>query len=72
MNIVIGSGNNRQVFEVVTGKEMKALAKNNGVEHAKIVGNLKALVRRQPLKRMTEAAFKKLQEKNTAKRFGKA
>ena len=48
MDIIIGSGNNRQKLEVATGAQMKALAKTDPIEHTKIVGNLKALVRAQP------------------------
>ena len=48
MDIIIGSGNNRQKIEVATGATMKALAKADPIEHTKIVGNLKALVRAQP------------------------
>ena len=48
MDIIIGSGKNRQKFVVATGAAMKDLAKKNPIEHAKIIGNLKAFVRRQP------------------------
>lgn len=72
MHIIIGSGNRRQSFEITTGKPMKALAKSDGVEHAKIVGNLKALVRRQPAKTFTKEAFAKMQEKNERKRSAAA
>lgn len=68
MNIVLGSGNNRKSFEIATGRQMKELAKTNGVEHAKILGNLKALMRRQPAVRMTEAAYNRLKAKNASKR----
>lgn len=68
MHIVLGSGNNRQVFEVATGREMKAMAKTNPIEHAKIVGNLKALVRRQPTKKFTKEAFEAMKAKNAQKR----
>lgn len=68
MNIVLGSGNNRQVFEIATGKGMKAMAKESPIEHTKIVGNLKALVRRQPVRSFTKAAHAKMQAKNAAKR----
>ena len=68
MDIIIGSGNARQKFEITTGREMKAMAKTNPIEHVKIVGNLKALVRRQPVKTFTKAAFAKMKAKNEAKR----
>lgn len=48
MDIILGSGNSRQKFTVATGQALKALAKENPIEHTKIMGNLKALVRRQP------------------------
>ena len=49
MNIVIGRGNNRmEIKDVATGREMRALAKSDPIEHTKRLGNLKALVRRQP------------------------
>lgn len=47
MDIIIGRGNSRAKFVIATGREMKALAKTNPIEHTKIVGNLKALVRQQ-------------------------
>ena len=68
MHIIIGSGNNRQSFEIATGATMKALAKTNPIEHTKIVGNLKALVRRQPARTFTKAAFAKMKAKNAEKR----
>jgi hypothetical protein len=48
MDIIIGRGNSRAKFEVATGQQMKALAKTDPIEHTKILGNLKALVRAQP------------------------
>lgn len=68
MDIIIGSGNKRMVFPLATGEGMEYLAKTNPVEHVKIVGNLKALVRRQPKVAMTEAAFARLKAKNENKR----
>ena len=72
MHIVLGSGNNRQSFEVATGRPMKEMAKTNPVEHTKIVGNLKALVRRQPVNTFTKAAFAKMKAKNAEKRRERA
>ena len=61
MDITIGSGNNRRVFTVATGAAMKALARENPIEHTKITGNLKALVRRQERVRVKGKVAKALQ-----------
>lgn len=45
MDIIIGSGKNRQKYSIPTGQALKALAKENPIEHVKIVGNVKGLVR---------------------------
>ena len=45
MDIVIGSGSRRQKFVVPSGSVLKALAKSDPIEHVKIVGNVKGLVR---------------------------
>lgn len=46
MDIIIGSGNKRQKFTVPTGQPLKQLAKTDPIEHVKIVGNVKGLVRK--------------------------
>ena len=46
MDIIIGSGSNRQKFTIATGEEWRKLAKQNPVEHAKIRDNIMALVRK--------------------------
>jgi len=52
MDIIIGSGNKRQKYVLATGDHMKAMAKASPIEHTKIMGNMKALVRQQPLIRV--------------------
>lgn len=47
MNIVLGRGNNRRVFQAPTGAPFRQMLKDNPVEAAKIKGNLMALVRQQ-------------------------
>jgi hypothetical protein len=68
VKLIIGRGNSRQVLTMPTAREVREMAKSNAVEHAKIKGNLLALVRRQPKVRMTERAFALLKVKNEAKR----
>ena len=51
MDIIIGSGSRRQKFVVPSGMALKSLAKSDPIEHVKIVGNLKALVRTHTKKR---------------------
>lgn len=50
MDIVIGRGNSRMKFVIPTGQQLKAVAKTNPIEHVKIIGNVKALVREHTTK----------------------
>lgn len=63
MQITIGRGNNRQSLEIATGRQMKAMAKTNPIEHVKIVGNLKALVRNQPKVHVSPSVLRRMKAK---------
>lgn len=46
MDIILGSGNNRQRFTVATGYSMRKMEKEQPVEYVKLTGNITALARR--------------------------
>ncbi len=50
MILILGSGNNRQTFDLPSGREYRDLKKNKPVEAVKITGNIMGLVRRNAKK----------------------
>jgi hypothetical protein len=46
MQLTLGRGNNRQTFDLPTGRDYHQLKKQDGREAAKITGNIMGIVRR--------------------------
>ncbi len=46
LTLTIGRGNNRQTFELPSGKEFRDMKKTNPIEAVKISGNIASLARR--------------------------
>jgi hypothetical protein len=47
LTLTLGRGNNRQTFDLPTGRDYRQLKKQDGREAAKITGNILAISRRK-------------------------